>query len=168
MRVHASAPVSRLVRHLPVGLPTATPLQMSFSVEWVPVRGVELSEKTVLIVEDDPASLDIFATILRHGGYLVETAQSGTEGLEKARELIPDVVVVDIGLPDGLGFGVLDELSDDPSTEHIPLIVCTVHVFEHDQVRARRAGADVFVTKPVEPTHLLECVNRVLQAAPAP
>lgn len=131
------------------------------------MRGVELSEKTVLIVEDDPASLDIFATILRHGGYQVETAQSGAEGVEKARELIPDVVVVDIGLPDGLGFGVLDELSDDPSTEHIPLIVCTVHVFEHDQVRARRAGADVFVKKPVEPTHLLECVNRLLQASPA-
>jgi twitching motility two-component system response regulator PilH len=128
---------------------------------------VALSVKTVLIVEDDPASLDIFETILRHGGYQVVSAPTGAEGLEKARELIPDVVVVDIGLPDGLGFGVLDELSDDPSTEHIPLIVCTVHVFEHDQVRARRAGADVFITKPVEPTYLLECVNRVLQAAPA-
>jgi len=126
-----------------------------------------LSEKLVLIVEDDPASLDIFETILRHGGYQVATAQSGAEGLEKARELLPDLMVVDIGLPDGLGFGVLDELSDDPSTDHIPLIVCTVHVFEHDQVRARRAGADVFVQKPVEPTHLLECVNRLLQASQA-
>ena len=121
----------------------------------------------MLIVEDDPASLDIFETILRHGGYQVATAQSGAEGLEKARELLPDVMVVDIGLPDGLGFGVLDELSDDPSTSEIPLIVCTVHVFEHDKVRARRAGADVFVKKPVEPTHLLECVTRLLQASPA-
>ncbi|HEU4885873.1 MAG TPA: response regulator [Longimicrobium sp.] len=126
-----------------------------------------MSERTVLIVEDDPASLDIFETILRHGGYLVVSARTGAEGLEKARELLPDVVVIDIGLPDGLGFGVLDELSDDPSTEHIPLIVCTVHVFEHDKVRARRAGADVFVTKPVEPTYLLECVNRVLHPTPA-
>ncbi|WP_420126369.1 response regulator [Longimicrobium sp.] len=126
-----------------------------------------MSTKTVLIVEDDPASLDIFETILRHGGYEVATAQSGAEGVEKARELIPHVVVVDIGLPDGPGFGVLDELSDDPATEHIPLIVCTVHVFEHDQVRARRAGADLFVKKPVDPTHLLECVNRLLQGAPA-
>lgn len=126
-----------------------------------------MSERTVLIVEDDPASLDIFSTILRHGGYDVVTAQSVVEGVEKAREIVPAVVVVDIGLPDGLGFGVLDELSDDPSTEHIPLIVCTVHVFEHDQVRARRAGADVFIKKPVEPTHLLECVNRLLQASPA-
>lgn len=126
-----------------------------------------MSEHTVLIVEDDPASLDIFETILRHGGYDVVTAQSAAEGLEKAREVLPAVVVVDIGLPDGLGFGVLDELSDDPTTEHIPLIVCTVHVFEHDQIRARRAGADVFLKKPVEPTHLLESVNRLLQASPA-
>lgn len=126
-----------------------------------------MSVKTVLIVEDDLASLDIFETILRHGGYEVATAHSGAEGVGKARALIPDVVVVDIGLPDGPGFGVLDELSDDPATEHIPLIVCTVHVFEHDQVRARRAGADLFVKKPVDPTHLLDCVNRLLQATPA-
>lgn len=132
-----------------------------------PLPGVALSEKTVLIVEDDPASLDIFETILRYGGYQVVSAHTGAEGVQKARELIPDAVVVDIGLPDGPAFGVLDELSDDPSTGHIPLIVCTVHVFEHDQIRARRAGADVFVTKPVEPSYLLECVNRVLEAAPA-
>lgn len=125
-----------------------------------------MNRKTVLIVEDDPASLDIFETILRHGGYDVVSAATAAEGLQKAREVVPAAVVVDIGLPDGLGFGVLDELSDDPSTEHIPLIVCTVHVFEHDQVRARRAGADVFVKKPVEPSYLLECVNRLLQAAP--
>jgi twitching motility two-component system response regulator PilH len=128
---------------------------------------VALTERTVLIVEDDPASLDIFTTILRHGGYHVVTAQSVAEGVEKARAILPAAVVVDIGLPDGLGFGVLDELSDDPSTGHIPLIVCTVHVFEHDQVRARRAGADVFLKKPVEPTRLLESVNRLLQASPA-
>ncbi|HEY0019507.1 MAG TPA: response regulator [Longimicrobium sp.] len=125
-----------------------------------------MKAKTVLIVEDDPASLDIFETILRHGGYEVLTAQSAADGVQTARAMLPDVVVVDIGLPDAPGFGVLDELSDDPSTEHIPLIVCTVHVFEHDQVRARRAGADVFLQKPVEPTLLLDSVTRLLQVAP--
>ena len=124
-----------------------------------------MNGKTVLIVEDDEASLDIFETILRHGGYDVLTAQSGAAGVETARETRPDLVVVDIGLPDGLGFGVLDELSDDPATEHIPLIVCTVHVFEHDEKRARRAGGDVFLKKPIEPTQLREAVNRLLAAA---
>jgi twitching motility two-component system response regulator PilH len=122
-----------------------------------------LESKTVLIVEDDPASLDIFETILRHGGYAVVTAQTGAEGLARARELLPHAVVVDIGLPDVPGFGVMDELSDDPSTESIPLIVCTVHVFEHDQLRARRAGADVFLMKPVDPRELLGAVNRLLR-----
>lgn len=126
-----------------------------------------MESKTVLIVEDDPASLDIFETILRHGGYHVVTAQSGAEGLERARELLPHAVVVDLGLPDGPGFGVLGELSDDPSTEHIPLIVCTVHVFEHDQVRARSAGADVFLMKPVDPRELLGAVNRLLRGSDA-
>lgn len=125
---------------------------------------LDAAGKRVLIVEDDPASLDIFETILRHGGYDVLTAQTAADGVQRARETLPDVVVVDIGLPDALGFGVLDELSDDPATEHIPLIVCTVHVFEHDQVRARRAGADVFLQKPVEPMLLLHAVNRLLRA----
>lgn len=132
-----------------------------------PGVGAALESKTVLIVEDDPASLDIFETILRHGGYEVVTAQSGADGLQRARELLPDLVVVDIGLPDGLAFGVLGELTDDPATGEIPLIVCTVHVFEHDQVRARRAGADEFLMKPVEPKDLLEAVNRLLQTSQA-
>lgn len=126
-----------------------------------------MDSKTVLIVEDDPASLDIFETILRHGGYEVVTAQNGADGLKRTRELLPDVVVVDIGLPDGLAFGVLDELSDDPSTDGIPLIVCTVHVFEHDKIRARRAGADVFLMKPVDPKDLLGAVNRLLRESAA-
>ena len=120
----------------------------------------------MLIVEDDPASLDIFTTILRHGGYQVVTAETVASGIETAIELIPDVVVVDIGLPDGLGFGVLDELSDNPATAHIPLIVCTVHVFEHDQKRAKRAGGDVFLKKPIEARELLAQVNRLLGEEP--
>lgn len=129
--------------------------------------GEPSKEKTVLIVEDDPASLDIFTTILRHGGYAVLTARTVAEGVQVALEHIPDLVVVDIGLPDGLGFGVLYELTDDPSTEHIPLVVCTVHVFEADQQRARRAGCDVFLRKPVEPRQLLAEIDRLLRAAPA-
>jgi|SRR5215213_1017667 len=129
--------------------------------------GEELREKTVLIVEDDAASLDIFTTILRHGGYAVLTAGSVADGVQTAREHVPDLVVVDIGLPDGLGFGLLYELTDDPETEHIPLIVCTVHVFEKDQQRARRAGSDVFLKKPIEPRQLLAEVDRLLRAAPA-
>jgi DNA-binding response OmpR family regulator len=122
----------------------------------------------VLIVEDDPASVDIFTTILRHGGYRVLAAHTAADGARVAREHVPDLVVVDIGLPDTLGFGLLDELTEDPSTAHIPLIVCTVHVFEHDEKRARRAGSDVFLRKPIDPRELLRQVNHLLQNPPAP
>lgn len=130
--------------------------------------GAAPKRKTVLIVEDDAASLDIFSTILDHGGYDVITAETAADGVRTALERKPDVVVVDIGLPDALGFGVLGELSDDPSTEHIPLIVCTVHVFENDVQRARRAGCDVFLKKPVEPQRLLQTVDGLLRDPPAP
>jgi CheY-like chemotaxis protein len=121
----------------------------------------------VLIVEDDPASVDIFTTILRHGGYEVLSAHTAADGARVAREHLPDLVVVDIGLPDTLGFDLLDDLTDDPATAHIPLIVCTVHVFEHDEKRARRAGSDVFLRKPVEPRELLRQVDQLLQSPPA-
>ncbi|HET7463422.1 MAG TPA: response regulator, partial [Longimicrobium sp.] len=69
--------------------------------------------RTVLIVEDDPASVDIFTTILRHGGYDVLCAHTAADGSRVAREHLPDLVVVDIGLPDTLGFELLDELTED-------------------------------------------------------
>jgi len=127
-----------------------------------------LPSRTVLIVEDDPASVDIFSTILRHGGYLVLSARTAADGARVAREHLPDLVVVDIGLPDTLGFGLLDELTEDPATAHIPLIVCTVHVFEHDEKRARRAGSDVFLRKPIDPRELLRQVDHLLANPPAP
>lgn len=126
-----------------------------------------MPDRTVLIVEDDPASVDIFTTILRHGGYGVLAAHTAAEGARVAREHLPDLVVVDIGLPDAPGFHVLDELTDDPATAHIPLIVCTVHVFEHDEKRARRAGSDVFLRKPIDPRELLRHVDQLLQNPPA-
>jgi CheY-like chemotaxis protein len=126
--------------------------------------------KTVLLVEDDPASIDIFTTILRHGGYQVLSAMNAAEGVEMAVAHQPDIVVVDIGLPDAPGFDVLSELTDHPSTQDIPLIVCTVHVFEHDVIRARHAGGDVFLKKPISPQDLLATVNRLISsgATPAP
>ncbi len=126
-----------------------------------------MDSRTVLIVEDDDASVDIFSTILRHGGYQVLSARTSADGARAAREHVPDLVVVDLGLPDGPAFGLLDELTDDPVTAHIPLIVCTVHVFEHDQHRARRAGGDVFLCKPIEPSELLRQVDLLLQFPPA-
>ncbi len=129
--------------------------------------GSSVPHRTVLIVEDDPASVDIFTTILRHGGYQVLAAHTAAEGARVCREHLPDLVVVDIGLPDTLGFDLLDDLTDDPATAHIPLIVCTVPVFEHDETRARRAGSDVFLRKPVEPRELLRQVDHLLQSPPA-
>ena len=127
-----------------------------------------MDSRTVLIVEDDDASVDIFSTILRHGGYQVLSARTAADGANVAREHVPDLVVVDLGLPDVPGFGLLDLLTDDPITAHIPLIVCTVHVFEHDENRARRAGGDLFLHKPIEPSELLRHVQQLLQSPPAP
>ena len=127
-----------------------------------------MAGKTVLLVEDDEASIDIFTTILRHGGYQVLSAKSASEGVDMAVAHRPDIVVVDLGLPDAPGFEVLSELTDHPATQNTPLIVCTVHIFEHDVVRAHRAGGDVFLQKPIAPQDLLANVDRLLSGLPAP
>lgn len=127
-----------------------------------------MAGKTVLLVEDDEASIDIFSTILRHGGYQVLSARNAAGGVEMAVAHRPDIVVVDIGLPDAPGFDVLSELTDHPSTQDIPLIVCTVHVFEHDVIRARHAGGDVFLKKPISPQDLLATVNRLISSGATP
>lgn len=127
-----------------------------------------MEKQTVLLVEDDPASLDIFRTILEHGGFGVLTAGDANTGVEVAVEHRPHLVVVDLGLPGASGFEVLEALTDHPETETIPLIVCTVHVFEHDRVRARRAGGDVFLEKPIDPQHLLGHVRALLTATASP
>ena len=127
-----------------------------------------MAGKTVLLVEDDEASIDIFTTILRHGGYQVLSAKNASDGVDMALAHRPDIVVVDLGLPDAPGFEVLSELTDHPATQDTPLIVCTVHVFKHDMVRAHRAGGDVFLQKPIAPQDLLANVNRLLSGEPAP
>jgi DNA-binding response OmpR family regulator len=124
--------------------------------------------KTVLLVEDDEASIDIFTTILRHGGYQVLSAKNASDGVDMAVAHRPDIVVVDLGLPDAPGFEVLSELTDHPATQETPLIVCTVHIFEHDMARAHHAGGDVFLQKPISPQDLLATVDRLLKGEPAP
>lgn len=122
----------------------------------------------VLLVEDDEASQYIFGTILTHRGYSVRYARSGPQGLRMLRETAPDVVVLDIGIPEMDGFEVLEHIRADPQTRDLPVVVVTVHVFEADQRRAVEAGCDVFLKKPLEPSALVNELERLLGPPPTP
>jgi CheY-like chemotaxis protein len=122
------------------------------------------SLRTVLLVEDDDSSQYIYTAILAHYGYTVISARTGVHGLELLRGTLPDVVVLEIGLPGIDGFEFLERMRADPRTAELPVLVVTVHVFDTDVERARTAGCDVFLKKPLKPALLAAEVERILTA----
>jgi CheY-like chemotaxis protein len=109
----------------------------------------------VLVVEDNRDSAESLRQLLYHSGYEVAVAYTGHDGLRAARRLRPDVVLCDIGLPDSNGFVVASALRDDPQTRSARLIAVTAYGQDEDRRRAREAGFDLHLVKPVDPEVLL-------------
>jgi len=105
----------------------------------------------VLIVEDEPFYIDVLHNLLRDE-YDVRLATHGEEGLEKARqEPLPDLILLDIILPDIDGYEVCRRLKDDAKTRNIPVIFLTVKSDVDDEVRGFNLGAVDYITKPISP-----------------
>jgi CheY-like chemotaxis protein len=109
----------------------------------------------VLVVEDNHDSAESLRRLLYHYGYEVAVAHTGQEGLRAAKRMRPDVVLCDIGLPDSNGFVVAAALRDDPQTCDARLIAVTAYGQDEDRRRAREAGFDLHLVKPVDPEVLL-------------
>lgn len=118
----------------------------------------------ILIVDDYPDALDIWAIFLRSSGYRVSTAADGAEAIEKAEQLLPDLIVLDLELPRISGFDVARRLRSNPETQSIPLIAATGYSHIRQLDRAREAGFDQIVVKPCDPDLLIEEIERLLPA----
>ena len=118
--------------------------------------------KTVLVVEDHADNLLIVATILRHYGYDVLTAEDGEVAISVASRELPDVVLLDISIPKIDGWDVARTLKRDTSTADIPLIAFTAHVYDADRARATDEGFVGFLPKPVEPTRIVQEISRLI------
>ncbi|MFN8411595.1 MAG: response regulator [Anaerolineales bacterium] len=121
------------------------------------------SKPTILIVDDEPAiRMGLAATIGRHG-YTVVTAKDGSDGLEKAREISPDVIVSDVMMPGVNGFEMRKQLSLEPTLASIPFIFLTARTASEDRVAGIRSGADDYVTKPFVTEELVARIEAVLR-----
>ena len=119
-----------------------------------------MSEKTVLIVEDQFDNRAIYGEILRHVGYRVLEAPHGAEGVLLAREYAPDLILMDLSMPVLDGWGAIARLKKDASTAEIPVLALSAHVMlEGDFRRAEMAGFVAYLTKPIEPKAVLEEVQ---------
>lgn len=118
----------------------------------------------ILIVDDSPTEMYKLTGMLEKHGHEVLKAENGADGVALAREEKPDAVLMDIVMPGMNGFQATRQLSKDPETSAIPVIVVTTKDQETDRIWAQRQGARDFLTKPVEEDALIAKLKEVLQA----
>lgn len=120
--------------------------------------------RTVLIVDDSPTELHILKGFLEGAGYKVLLADSGESGIDQARSEKPDLILMDVVMPGLNGFQATRQLSRDPETAEIPIIMVTTKDQETDRTWGLRQGAREYIVKPVERDDLLSKMKTVLGA----
>jgi CheY-like chemotaxis protein len=115
----------------------------------------------VLVVDDAPDVTEMLALVMSYAGYQVATALSAAEAFDAARGGRFDAIISDIGMPGMNGYQLAEALRALPAYETIPLIAVTGFTMYDDRERARRAGFDDFLTKPINPADLLDAVRRL-------
>lgn len=122
----------------------------------------------VLVVDDFAAGRDLSAEYLTFRGYEVATAEDGAQAIETAREFLPDVILMDLSLPEVDGWEATRRLRGDDRTKDMKIIALTAHALDAEKDRALEAGCDEVVTKPVVPRDLELVVRRQLGIEDAP
>ena len=114
-----------------------------------------MSVKRILVVDDSPTERHVLLELLTRNGYQVSTAESGEEGIEKARAELPDLILMDVVMPGLNGYQATRTLTRDEATRQIPIIVCTSKGQETDKIWGLRQGAIDYLIKPVNADELL-------------
>lgn len=111
--------------------------------------------KNILVVDDSPTERFFAVDLLTKAGYQVTTAESGEEGIAKAKAGKPDLILMDVVMPGLNGYQATRTLTRDEDTRNIPVIVCTTKGLETDKIWGLRQGAIDYLVKPLNPTELL-------------
>jgi two-component system cell cycle response regulator DivK len=119
--------------------------------------------KTVLVVEDNELNMKLFHDLLEaHGIQTVET-RNGNEVLSIARSKKPDLILMDIQLPEVSGLDVTKWLKDDPELKHIPVIAVTAFAMKGDEQKIREGGCEDYISKPISVTHFMDVISKYLK-----
>lgn len=116
---------------------------------------------TILIVEDSPSELELMSHYLKESGYNVIKAAGAKEALEKAMEQKLDAVVTDVVMPGMSGFELCRALKRNPTTQKVPIVICSSKNQEIDRLWAMRQGADTYLTKPYTREDLVRAIKSV-------
>ena len=119
--------------------------------------------KHVLVVEDEPDTAELIELHLKNDGYRVTVAGDGDQALKKVHKHMPDLVILDLMIPEITGVEVCKFIRKDPATQSIPIIMCTAKTGEIDKILGLELGADDYVTKPFSPRELLLRVKNLIK-----
>lgn len=122
-----------------------------------------MPNKTILVVDDSKTDFLYVKNILDHGGYTVEYASSGADGIAAAKKIMPDAILMDVVMPEMNGFQATRAISRAPETASIPVLILSSKSQETDKVWAERQGAVDYVVKPANPKLLLSKLKSLLQ-----
>jgi two-component system cell cycle response regulator DivK len=118
--------------------------------------------KTVLIVEDNELNMKLFHDLLEAHGYNTLQTHDGIEALKMAREHKPDLILMDIQLPEVSGLEVTKWIKDDENLKSIPVIAVTAFAMKGDEEKIREGGCEAYIAKPISVAHFLETIQRYL------
>lgn len=121
--------------------------------------------KKILLVDDDADLVELIRFNLTQAGYSIGTASNGVDAIKKARSLQPDLIVLDIMMPELDGFAVCEILRRDTATASIPIMMLTALSSELGRMAGLGSGASDFITKPFSPRLLVQRINELLQKA---
>lgn len=122
----------------------------------------ETVSKTILCVEDEPEMIDLIRLILSRKGYIVQGATGGVEGIRLVKELHPDLVLLDLMMPDMDGWEVYQQMKAETSLRDIPVIIVTAKAQNIDKVLGLHiAKVDDYIAKPFSPQELMDSVDKV-------
>jgi two-component system cell cycle response regulator DivK len=116
----------------------------------------------ILVIEDHEDSRRIIRDLLIHAGYEIVEAVTGQEGVRAATTYRPDLILMDLHLPDIGGYEATRRIKANPTLQHIPIIAVTAYAMRGDDVKAYAAGSDGYVAKPIRPRALLATIRAYL------
>jgi two-component system, cell cycle response regulator DivK len=121
----------------------------------------------ILIIEDNEQNLYLATFLLEHQGMTIFAARSGSEGIEMALKIRPNLIILDIQLPEMDGYTVAGELRNIPALKNVPIVAVTSYAMVGDRERALAAGCNGYIEKPINPDTFTSEINKYLPARPA-
>ncbi len=125
-------------------------------------KAINGSAKTVLVVEDNELNMKLFHDLLEAHGYNILQTKDGIEALKIAREHHPDLILMDIQLPEVSGLEVTRWIKEDDNLKDIPVVAVTAFAMKGDEEKIREGGCEAYISKPISVAHFLETVQRLL------